>query len=176
MPGAMPDPGGRVEQQLLIDAPAARVFRAFFDPADLAVWWQASQAVTTAVPTGIYAIQFPTTPYRDDLLGPLGGTLFGTVIDVAVSEAEASFQVADLSWVPPEGPPLQPMTLQVRCVTEGRGCRLSIRQEGEDMSPRWRRYYVVTARAWQLSLSALKRYVEAETTGPAGSPAAPPGN
>ena len=66
------------------------VFRAFFDPADLAVWWQAAQAVTTAVPTGVYALQFPTTPYRDDLLGPLGGTLFGTMIDVTITGLAAA--------------------------------------------------------------------------------------
>jgi uncharacterized protein YndB with AHSA1/START domain len=157
MAASRQDPGARFEQSLLIDAAPARVFESFFDPAALAVWWQASQSVTTPCPMGVYAVQWPTTPYRDDLLGPLGGTFFGTIIDC---QPGREFQVADAHWVPPEGPPLGPMTLHVRCLPEGTGCRLYVRQEGEDMSPRWRRYYVVVSRGWQLSLMALKRYAE----------------
>jgi hypothetical protein len=64
----------------------------------------------------------------------------------------------------------------VQCLAEGNGCRLHVRQEGEDMSPRWRRYYVVISRGWQLSLMALKRYAESAGPAPAESPAAPPKN
>ncbi len=167
------DAGGRFEQSILIEAPPARVFDCFFQPEALAAWWQTAHTVTTPVPLGVYAIQWPTTPYRDDLLGPLGGTFFGTIIDI---KAGQEFQVADASWIPPEGDPLSPMTLHVQCVAEGPYCRLMVRQEGEDMSPRWRRYYVVITRNWQTSLLALKRYVESATTAPARTPTATPGN
>lgn len=170
MPPTTPETGGRFEQSLLIEAPPARVFACFFEPDALRAWWQAQRSVTTPVTLGVYAIQWQTTPYRDDLLGPLGGTFFGTIIDITDGR---QFQVADAQWVPPEGPPLGPMTLHVQCLAEGNGCRLHVRQEGEDMSPRWRRYYVVVSRGWQLSLMALKRYAESSTPAPAGSPAAP---
>ncbi len=173
MSKAIHDAGGRFEQSLLIDAPPARVFACFFDPDAVRAWWQVARSVTTPVPLGIYAIQWPTTPYRDDLLGPLGGTFFGTIIDIKAGQA---FQVADASWIPPEGDPLGPMTLHVQCVAEGTGCRLHVRQEGEDMSPRWRRYYVVISRGWQVSLMALKRYAEAPVSAPAAAPTVPQGN
>jgi uncharacterized protein YndB with AHSA1/START domain len=151
------DEGGRFEQSLQIDAPASRVFDCFFNPDALRAWWQAARSVTTPVPLGIFAIQWQTTPYRDDLLGPLGGTFFGTIIDIRHGH---QFQVADAHWIPPEGDPLGPMTLHIQVVPDGKGCRLHVRQEGEEMSPRWRRYYVVVSRGWQLSLMALKRYAE----------------
>jgi uncharacterized protein YndB with AHSA1/START domain len=171
MPRTPHDAGGRFEQSLLIEAPPALVFDCFFEPHALGTWWQAARTVTTPVPLGVYAIQWQTTPYRDDLLGPLGGTFFGTIIDIRQGH---EFQVADASWVPPEGDPLGPMTLHVHCVAEGAGCRLHVRQEGEDMSPRWRRYYVVVSRGWQMSLMALKRYAESSGASPAQLPAAPP--
>ncbi len=165
------DAGGRFEQSLLIEAPPARVFDCFFDPDALRAWWQTVRSVTTPVPLGVYAIQWQTTPYRDDLLGPLGGTFFGTIIEIRPGQ---EFQVADASWLPPEGDPLGPMTLHVQCMAEGTGCRLHVRQEGEDMSPRWRRYYVVVSRGWQMSLMALKRFAEAPAHAPTRSPAARP--
>ena len=173
MPTKVPDAGGRFEQSLLIEAPPARVFECFFQPEALRTWWQVAHAVTTPVPLGVYAVQWPTTPYRDDLLGPLGGTFFGTIIDITPG---TEFQVADASWLPPEGDPLGPMTLHVQCVAEGPYCRLHVRQEGEDMSPRWRRYYVVITRNWQMALAALKRYAEASATAPAPRPTATPGS
>jgi uncharacterized protein YndB with AHSA1/START domain len=173
MPPSTPDPAARFEQSLLVDAPPSRVFDCFFDPNALRAWWQTARSVTTPVTLGVFAIQWQTTPYRDDLLGPLGGTFFGTIIDINPGR---EFQVADAYWVPPEGAPLGPMTLHVQCLAEGSGCRLHVRQEGEDMSPRWRRYYVVVSRGWQLSLMALKRYAESAERAPAESPAAPRGN
>lgn len=167
------DAGGRFEQSLLIEAPPARVFECFFQPDALRAWWQVAHAVTTPVPLGVFAVQWPTTPYRDDLLGPLGGTFFGTIIDI---KPGLEFQVADASWLPPEGDPLGPMTLHVQCVPEGPHCRLHVRQEGEDMSPRWRRYYVVISRGWQMALLALKRYAEAPVIVPAAPPMARPEN
>ncbi len=167
------DAGGRFEQSLLIDAPPSRVFDCFFNPDALRAWWQVARSVTTPVPLGVYAIQWQTTPYADDLLGPLGGTFFGTIIDLRPGQ---EFQVADASWLPPAGDPLGPMTLHVQCIAEGNGCRLHVRQEGEDMSPRWRRYYVVISRGWQMSLMALKRYAEVPAPAPPTLPAARPEN
>jgi uncharacterized protein YndB with AHSA1/START domain len=171
MPAA-PDPAGRFEQSLSIAAPAPVVFECFFAPDALRAWWQAVRSVTTPVPFGVYAIQWATTPYRDDLLGALGGVFHGTVIDVRPGQ---QFLVADCWWVPPEGDPLGPMALHISCQPEADGCRLHVRQDGYEASPRWKRYYAVVSRGWQISLSALKRYVESSggSTRPAGTDRAP---
>jgi hypothetical protein len=106
---------------------------------------------------GVYAVEWETSPYRDELLGPLGGVLHGTIVDVRPGE---QFFVADVYWVPPEGEPLGPMGLHVSCSPEGDGCRLNVRQDGYAPSPRWERYYAVISRSWKVSLVALKRHVE----------------
>ncbi len=102
-------------------------------------------------------MEWATTPYRDDVLGPLGGVFHGTVVEVQPGEG---FLVAEAYWVPPEGQPLGPMVLQVTCQADPGGCRLHVRQDGCEPSPRWRRYYAVVSRGWQISLIALKRYAE----------------
>src|SRR5436190_1275713 len=76
------------------------------------------------------------------------------------------FLVAECWWIPPEGQPLGPMALHVECQPEGDGCRLKVRQDGYEPSPRWRRYYAVISRGWQISLAALKRYAETPPAGP----------
>ena len=97
------------------------------------------------------------------MLGPLGGVFHGTVVE---SRPGKQFLVAECWWVPPEGHPLGPMALQVNCDAEGDGCRLRVRQEGYEPSARWRRYYAIVSRGWQISLAALKRYAEADRSTP----------
>jgi uncharacterized protein YndB with AHSA1/START domain len=155
---SLPSPDERFEQHLVIGAPPSVVFDCFFAPEALRAWWQAVRSVTTPVPFGVYAIEWPTTPFRDDLLGPLGGVFHGTVVEVTRGE---QFLVAEAYWVPPEGQPLGPMALHVGCEPDPGGCRLHVRQDGCEASPRWRRYYAVVSRGWQVSLIALKRYAEA---------------
>ncbi|HWB17506.1 MAG TPA: SRPBCC domain-containing protein [Vicinamibacterales bacterium] len=153
----LPEPDERFEQNLVIGASPSAVFKYFFQADALRAWWQAARSVTTPVPFGVYAIEWPTTPYRDDLLGALGGVFHGTVVDVRYGQ---SFLVADAYWVPPEGEALGPMALEVTCKPDPAGCKLHIRQDGYAPSPRWRRYYAVVSRGWQVSLIALKRYAE----------------
>jgi uncharacterized protein YndB with AHSA1/START domain len=152
-------PGGRFEQRILIAAPPSAVFACFFSPDALAAWWQATRSVTTPVPFGVFAVEWATTSYRDDVLGPLGGTFHGTVVDVRV---DRGFLLADCYWVPPEGAPLGPMALSVECEPYAQGTQVHVRQDGYEPSPRWKRYYAVVSRGWQLSLMALKRHAEAE--------------
>ena len=150
--------GERFEQSLVIAATPAAVLDCFFSPEALRAWWQAVRSVTTPVPLGVYAVEWATTPYRDDLLGPLGGVFHGTVMDF---RAGHQFLIAEAFWIPPEGAPLGPMALHVSVEAEGSGCKLHVRQDGYEPSPRWRRYYAVVSRGWQISLTALKRYAEA---------------
>ena len=127
MANPSPEIHDHFEQSLTIAAPAHAVFASFFAPPALRAWWQTVRSYTTPVPIGVYAVEWQPTPYRDDLLGPLGGTFHGTIVDV---RRPTYFMVADCWWIPPEGEPLGPMALHVTCEIAGQSCRLTVRQEG----------------------------------------------
>ena len=166
MAAKLPNPEERFEQNLVISAPPADVFKCFFSADALRAWWQAVRSVTTPVPFGVYAVEWKTTPFRDDILGALGGVFHGTVVDV---EMDRHFLVANAYWIPPEGDALGPMVLEITCSLDPAGCKLRVRQDGYAPSPRWQRYYAVVARGWQVSLIALKRYAETGATGTTGT-------
>ena len=86
------DEGLVVQRAIRIRATPERVLNAFFDPDDLATWWEVSRSVTLARPLGPYAVEWPATDFTDEVLGKLGGTLHGMVMDVTPG---ASFFVAD---------------------------------------------------------------------------------
>ena len=153
------------DHSVLINAPPRRVLEAFFDPIALARWWQATRSVTTPRPLGVYAIEWEPTPELDEVLGRLGGVFHGQVIEY---QPGREFFVADAWWLPPDGDPLGPMSLQVNCVIDGPASRLRVRQSGGEGGPRWERYYAVIGSGWMTSMAALKQYVEA------GRPAARP--
>jgi hypothetical protein len=145
------------DYSLLIRAAPTRVLAAFFDPVALAAWWQTVRSVTTPRPLGIYALEWPPTAFKDDMLGPLGGVFFGTVIEF---RAGREFAVADAYWLPPEGEPIGPMALEVTCEPAGPATRLRVVQRGPEASERWRRYYSVITPGWQTSLRWLKTFLE----------------
>jgi hypothetical protein len=145
-----------------VGAGPARVFSAFFDPAALQSWWLVARSVTTPRPLGVYALEWEPTPYRDAILGPLGGVLHGTVIDVRPA---VSFFVADVYWVPPEGDAVGPMALDVSCGLVGAGTRLRVQMRGFEEGRRWRRYYEVVREGLGPSLQRLKAFFESPATG-----------
>jgi hypothetical protein len=153
------------EHSLLVSAAPTRVLAAFFDPDALPVWWQVVRSVTTPRPLGVYAVEWEPTPYADDVLGPLGGTFYGLVMDY---RSGREFLLANAYWLPPAGDPLGPMSLLVSCALDGPACRLRVVQRGFEESARWRRYYEIITPGWHTSLAALKQYLEA-------GPAEPPG-
>jgi len=69
------------DHTLDIAAEPAAIIAAFFDPAALSHWWTALRSVTAPRTLGVYAIEWVPTPFRDELFGPLGGVLYGTVMD-----------------------------------------------------------------------------------------------
>lgn len=147
------------DHSVLIRAAATRVLGAFFEPVALAAWWQTSRSITTPRPLGVYAVEWDPTTDRDDVLGRLGGVFYGQVIEYKPGR---ELFVADGWWLPPDGEPLGPMSLQVNCVLDGPACRLRVRQSGGDGGPRWDRYYAVIGNGWMTSMAALKQYVEAQ--------------
>jgi uncharacterized protein YndB with AHSA1/START domain len=142
----------------VIAAPPAVVMKAFFEPAALRAWWQVSHAVTTPRPLGPYAIEWPPTDFRDEVLGRLGGVFRGTVVEFRQDEG---FFVGDAIWLPPDGEPIGPMALQVTLRPEGEGgTRVRVTQTGFEESARWRRYYEVIGFGWQRALISLKSLLE----------------
>jgi hypothetical protein len=143
------------------------VLAAFFDARDLEAWWQVVRSVTVPRPLGTFAVEWRSTDYRDDVLGPLGGAFHGLVMDFRPG---SEFFVADAFWQPPEGDPIGPMALEVRCRPQAgsQTTRLSVRQSGEDDGPRWRRYFDVTSAGWQRALGELKHYLDNEPVRGAG--------
>lgn len=155
-------PGGQFptvfDHSILINAAPARVLGAFVDPVALSAWWQTSRSVTTPRPLGVYAVEWDPTTDADDLLGRLGGVFYGIVMEYKPGR---ELFVADAWWLPPDGEPIGPMSLQVNCAMDGAACRLRVRQSGFEDAPRWQRYYGVIERGWRTSLAALKAYAEA---------------
>jgi len=142
----------------VIAAPAGVVMQAFFDPDALRAWWQVSHSVTSPRMLGPYAIEWPPTDFRDEVLGRLGGVFRGTVVEWRPGEG---FLVADALWLPPDGEPIGPMALRVTLQPEGDGStRVRVTQTGYDDSARWQRYYEVIGFGWQRALASLKSLLE----------------
>ena len=147
------------DHSILITAAPTRVLGAFLDPGALAVWWQAARSVTAAHPLGVYAVEWDPTPEADEVLGRLGGIFYGIVMEYKPGR---ELFVADAWWIPPDGDPVGPMSLQVNCTMDGPACRLRVRQSGFEDGARWRRYYNVIEHGWRTSMVALKAYVEGQ--------------
>jgi uncharacterized protein YndB with AHSA1/START domain len=150
------EPG--VDLTVRIAAPTGLILRAFFDADALSAWWQVERAVTTPRTLGAYAIQWPPTHFRDEVLGRLGGVFRGTVMQF---DAARGFFVADAFWLPPDGEPIGPMALTVTVDAERDGVsHVHVVQRGFEESERWRRYYDVITQGWERALVSLKSLLE----------------
>jgi uncharacterized protein YndB with AHSA1/START domain len=145
----------------LIAAPPARVMQAFFADADLKEWWRVTRAFTVPRPLGMYAIQWESTEFRDEVLGRLGGAIHGKVIDF---RPNVSFFLADVYWQPPDGDPIGPMALEVQCRPHSNGLQtmLTVKQSGEGEGPRFERYFSIMSRGWEAALGEMKAFIDRE--------------
>lgn len=146
------------ERTVTIDVPVERVVRAFFDSTDLKRWWQVERSVTVPRTLGVYAVEWKSTTFEDDVLGVLGGAFHGSIIEY---ERGAGFFVADAYWQPPVGEPIGPMALEVRCkaAQNGRATELTVRQTGENSGARWTRYFMIVTNGWERALADLQVYL-----------------
>ena len=153
------------DHSLLITASPARVLSAFFDPIGLAAWWQVVRSITTPRPLGIYSVEWEPTEFRDDVLGPLGGVFYGTVMEF---KAGRECFIGGAYWLPPEGEPIGPMALEITCAfrpatlapARSAGTLLRVCQRGTEDGERWKRYYEVTGSGWKRALESLRAYLE----------------
>jgi uncharacterized protein YndB with AHSA1/START domain len=148
---------------LTVEAGPHAVIDAFFDPDALASWWQVKRSLCVPRALGSYAVEWNATDWSDDLLGRLGGAFRGVVIDFKPGR---EFFIGDAYWLPPDGEPIGPMALEVRCTAADGGTVLHVRQAGEEDSPRWTRYFELLASGFAVSLGELKTFVEAGATAP----------
>lgn len=150
-----------VTRTQLISAPPARVMAAFFEDADLKQWWQVSRSLTVPRALGMYAIEWQSTDFSDDVLGRLGGAFHGTIIDY---RPNAAFFLAEAFWQPPDGDPIGPMALEVQARPHGNGRQtmLTVRQSGEGEGARWERYFKIMDRGWEGALAELKDFMDRE--------------
>ena len=150
-----------VTRTQLIQAPPARVMQAFFTDADLKGWWSVTRAFTVPRTLGMYAIEWESTEFKDDILGRLGGAFHGRVMDF---RANASFFLAEVYWQPPDGDPIGPMALEVQCRPHGNGRQtmLTVTQSGEGEGPRFERYFSIMSRGWEGALTEMKDYIDRE--------------
>ena len=158
-----------IDVSIVIRCTPARLLKAFFDHAALGAWWQVRNSVTTPRVLGAYAIEWDPTDFKDDVLGRLGGTLRGTVLQY---DAGRGFFVADVFHLPPDGEPIGPMALEVTltpvAAAEGappipedeQTVHVRIQQTGFEESPRWRRYYELVRGGWERALHSLKMLLE----------------
>lgn len=150
-----------VTRTQLVQAPPARVMQAFFSDADLKNWWQVTRAFTVARPLGMYAVEWESTDFKDEVLGRLGGSFHGTIIDY---RPNAALFIAEAYWQPPDGDPIGPMALEVHCRPHGNGrsTMLTVRQSGEGDGPRWERYFQIMSRGWEGALAEMKDFMDRE--------------
>jgi uncharacterized protein YndB with AHSA1/START domain len=145
----------------IVDAPVGRVLQAFFDADALRQWWQVTHSVTTPRVLGPYAIEWDVSEFRDEILGRLGGVFRGTIMQF---DPGSGFFVADAFWLPPDGDPIGPMTLEVTCTPMSSDpaahTQIRVRQSGFEESVRWRRYYEVVPYGWERALASLKSLLE----------------
>ena len=152
----------KLDVAVVIKAPATRVLKAFFDADALGAWWQTARSVTTPRMLGAYAIEWRPTDFRDETLGRLGGVFRGTVMQF---DPARGFFVADAYWLPPDGDPIGPMALEVRCTAvtshgDEPATHVRVTQSGFEESARWRRYYEVVGVGWERALHSLRMLLE----------------
>lgn len=146
-----------IEQRIVIGTTASRALGAFFDGADLASWWHAARSITVPAPLGPFAVQWPPTDFVDEVLGRLGGTLSGTVMNF---DAGTACFVADAYWHPPAGDPIGPMALSLEVRAHADGVELIVRHSASGNGPRWTRYFQIMQGGWARALGDLKVYLE----------------
>ncbi len=147
------------ELETTIDATAMQVLFAFLDPQSVKNWWEADNVVVQPRPGGLFVVEWrPEKPGEDELLGPLGGTLVGT-LDKAMSGHFVYF--GNLHWLTPRGEVFGPTRLEVDVFSKNdprlQPTLMRVRSTGYLPDPRWQRYLERTRQAWEKNIERLTR-------------------
>ena len=112
---------------------------AFFNAEDLREWWQVVRSVTVPRPLGTFAVEWNSTEFHDEVLGRLGGTFHGTVIDYRPAPSFYRRRLLATAGGRTDGPMALECAAGRKVVPTSR--RLSVRQSAEEDGPRWQRYF-----------------------------------
>jgi uncharacterized protein YndB with AHSA1/START domain len=148
------------ELSATLDATAMQVLFAFLSPEAVKNWWGAKTAIVQPRPGGLFVVEWEAgKPGQDELLGPLGGTLVGT-LDKAM--AGHCIYFGNLQWMTPRGEVFGPTRLEVDVFSKNDPRRkptlLRVRSSGYLEGERWARYCEMMRRAWQKNLESIAAF------------------
>lgn len=152
----------KLDVSLDITAPVELVFHAFFDAPALGAWHNTSRSIAIPRLLGPYVLEWQPSAERDEVLGRMGGVFRATVMQI---EPNDHVFLADAFWLPPDGGPLGPLSVQMTFTSsaalDGRASTLvRVVMTGFDDGVRWKRYLGLAATQWQKALGVLKLLLE----------------
>ena len=134
------------ERTVIIQAPPERVLAAFFDPHDLAEWWQVVRSVTVPRPLGTYAVEWQSTDVSRRAARPARRRVSrhgdGVPRRRGVLRRRRLLESARGRSDRPDG--ARSALHAARWLRTRR--RSVVRQSAEDDGPRWQRYFEIVAR------------------------------
>jgi len=152
------------EHKILIHASGMQVLFAFLDAEAIKMWWNAHNAVIQPRPGGLLVVEWePGQGGEDDLLGPMGGILAGT-LDRA--QAGRIVHFGSLHWLSPRGEAFGPTRIEIDVQSNGdprqKPALVQVVGSGFQSGPSWERYFEVTRDAWKKTLEDLKTWCETQ--------------
>ncbi len=152
----------KLDVSIDITVPVEVVFHAFFDAAALSAWHNTSRSIAIPRLLGPYVLEWERSAERDEVLGRMGGVFRATVMHI---EPNDHVFLADAFWLPPDGGPLGPLSVQMTFTSsaapDGRASTLvRVAMTGFDDGTRWKRYLGLATTQWQNALDALKTLLE----------------
>ena len=152
----------KLDVSLDITAPVELVFHAFFDAPALGAWHNTSRSNAIPRLLGPYVLEWQPSAERDEVLGRMGGVFRATVMHI---EPNDHVFLADAFWLPPDGGPLGPLSVQMTFTSsatpDGRASTLvRVVMTGFDDGMRWKRYLGLATTQWQKALGVLKLLLE----------------
>ena len=155
---------GSFAHKMVIRASAMQVLFAFLDAEAIKTWWNARNAVIQARPGGLLVVEWePGQGGEDDLLGPMGGILAGTL-----DRAQAGHFVhfGALHWLSPRGEAFGPTRLEINVQSKGdprqHPTLIEVVGSGYRSDARGERYLEATRDAWKKTLADLKTWCETQ--------------
>jgi uncharacterized protein YndB with AHSA1/START domain len=154
----------KLDVSIDITAPVEQVFHAFFEASALAAWHDTSRSIAIPRLLGPYVLEWQPSAERDEVLGRMGGVFRATVMHI---EPNDHVFLADAFWLPPDGGPLGPLSVQMtftsNATPDGRASTLvRVLMTGFDDGVRWKRYLGLATTQWQKALGVLKLLLERE--------------
>jgi uncharacterized protein YndB with AHSA1/START domain len=140
-----------VSASIKISVPSVLALQAFLDIDLLQGWWGVERGFVQAVPGGVWAMAWERSE--------AGFKYSGTGI-ISVYEPGKHLRIEKMMYFNPDHPILGPMILAVTARPDGKGCELTVVQDGYGDGDHWDWYYNAVVEGWPASLKLLKTFLE----------------